>query len=105
MIDFHVAYEKLASLQSCEDLADFFRHQGIKGTRQHAELCPITEWMTQQTGLNIRTNTMTVRAVRDVERGVALARTIEGTDREHTPAMASFVINFDLGLYSDLIAE
>lgn len=44
MIDFQVAYDKLAQFETAEELADFFKYEGITGYKKQAKHCPIANW-------------------------------------------------------------
>lgn len=98
MIDFQVAYDKLAGLETAEDIADLFRDYDVKGVRSDSESCAITVWMTEQTGLFIRTNNISVRAVD--ESGYRIS---QDRYQKLTKAMESFIHKFDFGFYPDLV--
>jgi hypothetical protein len=104
MLDYHVAYKTLAQFDTADEIADFFRSEGIQAARAMADSCAISKWMTDTTGMEISTNLTSVRAVR-LNQEMADFITIEGTYQCHTEAMRVFVEKFDGGQYPDLIAD
>lgn len=106
MIDFQVAFDKLASLESADEIADFFRYEGIKAVPANSRACAITVWMEKQTGLNIATNSVVTRPVDVVlgNDGCPDYKEILGAPYQHlTPTMAEFVFRFDCDHYPDLV--
>lgn len=102
MIDFQVAFDKLASLETADDLAELFRDHGVKARPADSRSCAITVWLEDQTGLNVATNTSYVRVVTAIghyeyedDRDIA--------PRQLSPAMAEFVRRFDAFMYPDLM--
>lgn len=104
MIDFDVAFDKLAGLETADEIADLFRQYGIKARRHKSRACAITRWMEDITGLDIATTEASVAIVR-----VPIGSTKESLDyspvesRPTTDAMAMFIENFDMGDYPDLV--
>lgn len=96
MIDFTVAYDKLAQFNKANDIAKFLKDEGVKAIACEPDACAITVWMRDQTGLNIRTNYAVVRAVQDDNVTVI----VRGSN---TGAMFDFIKKFDFGLYPDLV--
>lgn len=97
MIDFDVAYDKLAGLESAYDIADLFKDYGVKAVKGRSDMCAISVWIADQTGLEIMTNLSAV-FVLNIEDGYA--NIVQR--RENTNAMSKFVCEFDLGLHPDL---
>lgn len=93
MLDFDVAYDKLASLSEAQDIADFLINQGVKGWAESVEECPISNWMKEQTGLAIRTNHWGVCAPK-----VGKFRKMEG-------AIGNFIGMFDCLEFPELLEE
>lgn len=90
-----VAFEKLAQFTTGEEIAEFFLHEGIKGTRTSVLSCPIATWMTQLTGLRSKVSI-------DV-------RFYEGNEEsdyfKSTQAMIEFIELFDHGDFPSLIKD
>jgi hypothetical protein len=100
MIDFTVAYDKLSSLETADEIAQFLVSQGVKARRSDPSSCAVSEWMKGQTGLSIRTNFGSIRAVKeDIDR---IPFTIEGTEHSHNLALSDFIFKFDRGDYPEL---
>lgn len=98
MIDFQVAYDKLAGLETSEDIADLFKGYGVQAVKGRSDMCAISAWLMDQTGLDIMTNYGGVYII-NVD-GNTIVNVID--KRENTPAMRKFVGEFDLGYYPDL---
>ena len=110
MIDFNVAYDKLASLESADDIANLMRDYNIKATPGDSMACAITEWMHGQTGLDIMTGAYVVKAIKFVNikspsglNGFVSYEAVQDTVRSTTAAMQNFIDKFDKGDYPDLI--
>lgn len=99
MIDFDVAHEKLASLETAGELADLFRGYGVKARMRDANNCAISHWMRDQTGKEVFTNGASVRAVDTNYHSVV------GMERDNTRAMKDFIALYDAGHYMDLVEE
>lgn len=96
MIDFGVARDKLAWMETADELADFFRHEGIKATPGCSDSCAIAVWMQNQTG---------DKDVRVSHADMWVGCYGEGAFAEHTKAMKQFTVAFDSGAFPDLIKE
>lgn len=58
MIDFQVAFDKLAQFQTADEIADFLNVEEIKAIPGDANSCAISAWMKRTTEHeNIYTNT------------------------------------------------
>lgn len=94
MIDLQVAYDKLAGFKTAEEIADFFRSEGVVGYRGDAMACPIANWTNGLTGL-------------PVQAGLKFIYENDGDCHWHgfptTLAMREFIIRFDMGAYLDLV--
>lgn len=101
MIDYIVARDKLAQFETADEIADFFRREGVQGEKGMSDRCPIAQWMTEQTGGPIVVSTL--------EMWNAGAEDFLDNDTihriNHTEAMTDFVDRFDSGFYSDLQAR
>ena len=102
MIDFVVAYDKLANLQEAEEIANLFRGYNVKAIPGESHACAISVWMKDQTNLDIVTNREIVRAV-TFEDDYICYKTVSGMSRALTYAMRQFIWKFDQGLYPELI--
>lgn len=96
MIDFDVAYDKLAQFETANEIAELFEDYGVKALKGFPDRCAVTVWMRQQTQLNIRTNHHSVRALK--ENGYYIVDSY----RTHTRALEEFVSKFDEGCYPSL---
>lgn len=52
-MDIEVAIDKLAQLETADDVADFLHGQGIRGYRCGAVTCPLARWLERETGLHV----------------------------------------------------
>lgn len=96
MIDFQVAFDKLAQFETPGEIAKYLESCGIRACRRDASACAISQWMRNQTGLRIRTNYAEVGVLKPFS-------SFDTTESEsHTPAMSQFARNFDSGDYPDL---
>lgn len=98
-IDFDVAYDKLAGLETADEIADLFRGYGIKARPRNSSQCAISKWMAAQTGMKIVTNNHCTRAV-DSKYAV-----INGLQRNNSDPMRNFIRHFDSNGYPDLVGE
>ena len=107
MIDFEVAYDKLAGLETADEIADLMRDYGIKAEPCESRKCAISVWMEGQTGLSVSTNLAYTRAIivnRLDDDGMEYYIDHPGIEeKDHTEAMAKFIENFDTYKYPDLI--
>lgn len=91
MIDPQVAFDKLNGFQTPKELADYFKSEGIKGTKAGHEVCPIANWMTKTTGM--RTSVAAYVIVLDVRSDFC----------ETSPSLlVDFMSEFDRGDYPEL---
>lgn len=93
MIDFDVAFDKLAGFDDPDELAVFLRDQEAVGLPQVADACPMARWLQRETGLPAA---VTVFMTCPDPYGSAGRRI-------HSPGMRRFVIGFDSGWYPFLI--
>lgn len=99
MIDFTVARDKLETFDTADALADFFRHEQVKGWRASPYSCPIARWLTEVTGVECAASTsQTWPKNENAEFWV----TAEPDAVEHSDAMTNFIFLFDHGEYPDL---
>lgn len=91
MIDFHVAFDKLASMESADEIAGYFRYEGIKGIPKQHDSCAIAVWMSQQTGGKI--------SVSDIVRELK----VPSNQAITTKPMLAFIRKFDSLDYPELI--
>lgn len=94
MIDFQVAYDKLAQFESADDIAEYMESCGIKAKTRSPKFCAISLWMTQQTELPVITADKWIRARVDNQTVIT---------EELTNAMKRFVFLFDSYLYPELM--
>lgn len=99
MIDFSVAFDKLAQFETSDELADFFRSEGVKAFPCRANLCPISHWLKNTIQKQyIYSNVWGIRQYDD-----GSAKII--AESEPTSAMKDFIIKFDHFEYTDLLDE
>lgn len=97
MIDFQVAYDKLAQFEFADDIAEYMKDCNIKAVREEPAECAVSEWMYQQTGFFVRTGVTGMLVLDDQERLVFRTRL--------TPALITFVSDFDDNKYPELVKE
>lgn len=97
MVDFDVAYDKLASLKTADEIANLLSGYGVKGFRADAQNCPISKWMASQTGEEVITSPYYMRILDKISEG-----TVKGSERPLTSAMQHFVMRFDGQEYPEL---
>lgn len=108
MIDFGVCMDKLISLETPDELAEFFMGQQIKGRTTHPNKCPIAKWIQQSTGYD---NVASVPDTIFVWNGLPQFRdrdkaaTYDHQERNTTPVIKAFMKSFDQGNYSDLVDD
>lgn len=97
MIDFQVAFDKLAQFETADELADFLLNEGIKAVPADANSCAISAWMKRTTeGEKIYTNTYSISEYSDSqEDAIHRAST--------TQPMIDFIVDFDMCRYPALI--
>lgn len=91
MVDPQVAYDKLASLESPEEIASFFAELNIKGHPSQAQSCAISNYMREMTGHSF----MTAFSVEDIT---------GYKEWDLTAAMDAFMTEFDAGEFPELIS-
>lgn len=96
MIDFGVAFDKLASMNTADEIADYFRYEGITGYPTSHVSCPIANWMSQQTGGKVSVADVVVDLLASPENLKVL---------ETTGAMLAFIRKFDSLDYPDLLSK
>lgn len=101
MIDPGVAYDKLASMESADEIAEFFHDQGVQGTPCSASRCAISEWVRQSTTHDVSTGTAGIIVLRSntaENTGTAVwYNTAENWPL--TEPMKDFIHKFDRGEY------
>jgi hypothetical protein len=97
-MDFGVAVEKLQSLDSADEVADFLYSQDVKGQRWNRVTCPIATWLYQETGCLASVNPGQIWNLD----GWGPEVDIETFTYEPTEAMGNFIRAFDLGKYPNL---
>lgn len=95
-VDIDVVMNKLQSLETADELADLFSGYGIKAFPRQPNACAIAQFVKNETGLKIRTNTICTNY--ENEEGELI-----GEYYYHTDAMKDFIRKYDTGLYPDLI--
>lgn len=93
-MDFDVAYDKLASLQTVWDVADFLIDQGCKGIPCRAFKCPISQYFKMNNH---------VVAASDKIRHYDWNKAEMVEDRPLTDSMQQFIHDFDHGKIPELI--
>lgn len=107
MIDFDVAFDKLAQFEDGLQIANYLKSEGVSGCRGSNENCPIANWMKEQTGELVEVS------------GDYISRCAEGVDndwiennyevfaneyfRDPTAAIVEFITDFDNGEYPELV--
>ena len=99
MINPQTAFEKLAQFDTADEIAQYLQHLGIKGHRTSSTHCPISQFMSERTGLVVSTGSA-VRTFANVEYWKALEHNFKAPV---TDAMCDFIARFDRGRYPELI--
>lgn len=97
MIDFTVAYDKLAQFETADDIAEYMESCGIKATRGQMRSCAVSQWMKEQTGTIIRTGVSSITTY-DVNDSYVDSFMVNSV-------VADFIRNFDYGDYPQLVVE
>lgn len=99
MIDFQVAFDKLAQFQTANELAKFFQYEGIKAIPGSTKHCAISVWMRRTIEKElVYTNPFTVAEYKGTKLvAVNMAKT--------TSPMLDFIVAFDRGNYPALVQE
>lgn len=89
----------ISGFETADEIADFFRKEGIKGYRGEIESCPIANYVSAGCGGKVQMDDKSLITIdpTNPEKEV-------GWVLEHTPAMAEFIKRFDAGDYPDLVA-
>lgn len=96
MISFTEAYDKLSRFGSADEIAEFLKEQGIVAYRNRVYLCALSEFLSKETCLVVRTDGATIRAE---------AYGISVREEILTKAMKDFVVRFDKGDYPEITKE
>ena len=96
MIDPQVAFDKLAQFQDADEIAKYFKYEGITGQREENDNCPIANWMIGQTGFTCFVDENSIIVLRS-----ALIQEMF----INTESMEIFINLFDQGNYPDLDEE
>lgn len=100
MIDFQVAFDKLAQFETADELAEFFQYEGIKAVQGDSNNCAISVWMKRTIeNDHVFTNKFAITEYpENINDGASnKART--------TQPMFDFIMYFDHGLYQELIQK
>lgn len=93
MIDFTVAYDKLAQFDTPDEIVKYLKFEGIKALRANAKFCAVSEYMKNMTGQDIQTVSLRVY------------NEDENYSKPTTLAMCEFIRRFDHGDYPELVRE
>lgn len=95
MIDFIVATDKLRSLETSNDVAEFLFHQGVKAVPEKGAKCAVSQWLSDATGRSVFTTYDEIVVVEVEEDQDSFRR--DGVEEVvvMTPAMTKFVRDFD----------
>lgn len=77
------------------DVAEFLRSEEITGTPHSAYCCPVSSWVSRESGKRVSTATYVT----------VWAGGMPGDDYLLSEAVGVFVRNFDLGDYPDLVSR
>lgn len=110
MIDFGVAFDKLAQFETANDLADYLKSENVKGYKGDEDRCAIAVWLTDQTGDAVSVSGDYVSRYfdfeDDVEENMQLWELLmEDNTRTPTPAMMEFISRFDDGDFPELVLD
>ena len=108
MLDFGVAYDKLAGFENSGEIADFLKNQGVKGLKGHDEQCPIANWMNAQTGDAITVTGDYISKYFDYPADMPYEEyeiIMDEVTRIPTEAIMEFIARFDQGDFPELIEE
>lgn len=100
MIDPQVAFDELAQFDSADEIAEYLQHLGIKGTRYSPYSCPISQFMSETTGLSAATSSL-VRTFTSAE-DMGLYK--HNFSEYATEAIRAFIWRFDRCDYPELVA-
>lgn len=102
MIDFRVAFDKLAQFETPDEIADFFRGEGLKAECSSSDKCAISQWMTSTTGKKVFTSICNMYLEPLCKSRSNMDWETAKDSIELTYAMRQFVYNFDSYQYPDL---
>lgn len=100
MIDPQVAFDKIASFETVQEVRKFLQYEGITGLPAMAAQCPISNYMTGLTGRpfvtyrTIHTSAETPGWTRDTHWVV-----------QTPPVLFEFIESFDAGLFPELVSQ
>lgn len=89
-IDPQVAFDKLTQFQTADELANYFRQEGITGNKSGALSCPIAQYMQRHTQNSVYVSLGYIGTTNDTW----LVKNSE--------PLVDFIRRFDSGLYPDL---
>src|ERR1051325_7893263 len=98
MADFEVVIDKLHGFETAEDIAEYFRHYGIKGTVANATACAITRFIEEETGEVGQYSTSPSFVTKIGNNNIMNMASIR-----NTTAMVEFIHKFDLGKFPELV--
>lgn len=103
MLDFQVAFDKLAQFETADEIAEFLGGQNIKAVPQSGDRCAISAFMTGSTGMRVFTGgrSIFIDPPRNFDGGVRL--TDADDYRDLTIAMQDFVHKYDDNQYPELV--
>jgi hypothetical protein len=101
-IDVSVAHDKLTGFQSADELAEFFKQEGIQGSCGLATSCAIAKWMQQTTGrlIAVSKDEMWDETDEDIDYLTAKDKLVK-----HNEVLSDFVFKFDRGYYPELVND
>lgn len=96
MVDLTVACDKLLGFETVEDVAGYFKHEGVQGLRGGSDSCVVAQWLQAQTGedynvscLGVWNNAVQAEDIVEFPRDSALSEFIRQFDRGAFPALTS----------------
>lgn len=100
MIDFQVAFDKLAQFETADELAEFFRYEGIKAIPWDSNNCAVSAWMKRTIGKeSVYSSTYAVSEYDDNSKECIVNRA------RTTLPMDDFIEKFDMYFYPELIQK
>lgn len=100
MVDFSVAYDKLANFETAQEIREYFQDRGLKGITCKSMQCPIAVFFQEETGKE--------DVLVDPTYILRLGNHLGGygpSKFDVTTAMAEFIILFDDFNYPELISD
>jgi hypothetical protein len=99
MIEIGVLVDKLNSMETPKEIAEFLMSQGIKGQKSSARQCPISTWISRESG---RVASTVLGAVFELEIG----NPSHMKDRfDLSETVDEFIMAFDKRQYPSLISD